>query len=87
MDTGKCYYDSEGNECSIWQIVQREPRWAAQRIQEGEKAEQRIRELTTLVESAYREGFYDGCSDEWHPQTPDYDWEHSKAKRELEPPR
>lgn len=45
MDTGKVYFDSEGNECSIWQMVKREPAWAAVRIQEGEKA---IDEITTL---------------------------------------
>ncbi len=45
MDTGKVYFDSEGNECSIWQMVKREPTWAAVRIQEGEKA---IDEITTL---------------------------------------
>jgi hypothetical protein len=38
MDTGKAYHDSDGNECSIWQMVRREPEWAANRIQEGEKA-------------------------------------------------
>jgi hypothetical protein len=45
MDTSKVYFDSEGNECSIWQMVKREPTWAAVRIQEGEKA---IDEITTL---------------------------------------
>lgn len=45
MDTGKVYFDSEGNERSIWQMVKREPTWAAVRIQEGEKA---IDEITTL---------------------------------------
>lgn len=38
MDTAKIYHDSGGNKCSIWQIVRREPDWAANRIQEGEKA-------------------------------------------------
>ncbi len=45
MDTSKVYFDSEGNECSIWRMVKREPTWAAVRIQEGEKA---IDEITTL---------------------------------------
>lgn len=38
MDTAKIYHDSDGNKCSIWQIVRREPDWAANRIQEGEKS-------------------------------------------------
>ena len=38
MNTSKIYHDSEGNECTIFQAVRREPEWAAVRIQEGEKA-------------------------------------------------
>lgn len=38
MNTAKVYLDSDGNECSIVQMVEREPTWAASRIQEGEKA-------------------------------------------------
>ncbi len=38
MNTAKIYHDSDGNECSILQMVRREPDWAANRIQEGEKA-------------------------------------------------
>jgi len=45
MDTSKRYMDIHGNECSIWQMVRREPEWAAVRIQEGEKA---IEELAKL---------------------------------------
>jgi hypothetical protein len=43
LDTGKTYMDSEGNECSIWQMVRREPEWAANRIQEGEKAIEQVK--------------------------------------------
>lgn len=42
MDTGKIYYDSEGNERSIMQMVKGEPYWAANRVQEGEKAFSRL---------------------------------------------
>lgn len=49
MDTGKSYHDSEGNECSVWQMVKREPDWAANRIQEGEKAIGRVRELEAAM--------------------------------------
>lgn len=48
MDTAKIYYDIEGNEYSIMQMVKREPFWAANRIQEGEKA---IAELKALSKS------------------------------------
>ena len=36
MDTGKAYCDSDGNDCSIWQMIQREPEWAASMVQSGE---------------------------------------------------
>lgn len=45
MDTGKVYIDSDGDECSIWQIVRREPVWAANRIQDGEKAVAKVEQL------------------------------------------
>ncbi len=32
------YIDSDGNNCNIQQMIQREPEWAASRIKEGEKA-------------------------------------------------
>ena len=38
VDTGKIYKDSEGNECSIMQMIRREPFWAANRVQGGEDA-------------------------------------------------
>jgi hypothetical protein len=49
MNTGKTYYDSDGNECSIWQMVHREPEWAATRIQVGEKALDQVRDLTKKI--------------------------------------
>jgi len=45
MNTAKVYKDMEGNECTIWQMVKKEPEWAANRIQAGEDA---IAELATL---------------------------------------
>ena len=48
MNTAKIYHDSDGKECSIWQMVRHEPEWAANRIQEGEKA---IVELDALRKS------------------------------------
>ena len=49
MDTSKKYFDMNGDECSIWQMVRREPYWAAVRIQEGEKA------MRALIERRERE--------------------------------
>lgn len=46
MDLTKVYYDSEGLSGNILQIVRREPEWAAERIQAGEKAIAELRELT-----------------------------------------
>jgi len=37
MDLEKVYQDSEGRLCNILQMVQREPEWAANIIQEYEK--------------------------------------------------
>ena len=48
---------------------------------------ERIAEMEALVESAYREGFIDGYDDDARPQDADSGWEHSEARRELEPPR
>ena len=44
----------------------------------------RIRELEEMVESAYREGFWDGYDDEARPQDADSGWEHSDVRKQLE---
>ena len=49
MNTAKKYHDSDGNECSIFQVVRLEPDWAASRIQEGEKAIEREKELLAKI--------------------------------------
>ena len=49
MNTAKKYHDSDGNECSIWQVVKREPEWASVRIQEGEKAIEELRILKDKI--------------------------------------
>jgi hypothetical protein len=38
MNAEKVYKDSEGNDCTILQMVKREPEWAANRMQAGEDA-------------------------------------------------
>uniref|UniRef100_A0A6M3KEX5 Uncharacterized protein n=1 Tax=viral metagenome TaxID=1070528 RepID=A0A6M3KEX5_9ZZZZ len=48
MDFEKRYYDLEGNQRNILEMVARDPGWAANRIQEGEKA---IAELERLKAS------------------------------------
>ena len=50
MNTGKMYHDSDGNECSIFQAVRREPEWAASRIQVGEEA---IADLKKIAEAIH----------------------------------
>jgi len=45
MDTGRIYHDSEGNERTIHQMIKLEPYWAANRLQEGERAIERLKEL------------------------------------------
>ena len=45
MDTARIYHDVEGNERTIHQMVKEEPIWAANRVQEGEKAIKRVEEL------------------------------------------
>lgn len=45
MDLEKEYYDSHGNRCNILQMVKREPEWAANRIQEGERFYHELQEL------------------------------------------
>ena len=45
MDLTKKYYDSDGVELSILGVVVREPEWAANRIQDGEKYHAELRKL------------------------------------------
>ena len=44
MNTAKKYHDSEGNVCSIWEAVRREPDWAANIIQGYEKTTEALQE-------------------------------------------
>lgn len=37
MNTAKIYYDSDGNEKTIYQMIKDEPEWTASRFQEMEK--------------------------------------------------
>ena len=44
-----CKYKSDGNECTIHQMVKREPAWAARRIQEGELAIDKVQRLQNFA--------------------------------------
>ena len=46
MDLEKRYYDEIGNACDILYMVKNDPEWAANRIQEGEKAARILAELS-----------------------------------------
>jgi hypothetical protein len=45
MDLNKTYHDSNGDECNILQMLNREPEWAANILQMGEKAIEVVQEL------------------------------------------
>ena len=53
MNTGKIYYDMEGNPRTIWQMVKESPEWAANRIQEGEKAIEEVERLKAELDELY----------------------------------
>lgn len=55
MSTAKVYYDIDGNDCTLNQMVVREPGWAAVRIQEGEKAIQKVVEQAQRIEELEKE--------------------------------
>ena len=45
MNTAKIYKNVDGEDRSIFQMVREEPAWAANRIQEGEKALEELAKL------------------------------------------
>ena len=63
--TGNVYQDGEGNECSLFHLVNHSPEWACSRIREGEKAAAKVEKLEAeLAEleqqlAALRELLYD----------------------------
>ena len=70
MDLKKVYHDSDGNECNIFQMVRREPEWAANILQQGEIA---IAELRALKEHASQQP--DSADAKC-----DHDWKHYPIK-------
>ena len=51
MTISKTYWDIDGNEQSLYQMLKREPDWAVSRIQEGEKAISKLATCTELLEN------------------------------------
>ena len=51
MDFDKVYHDVDGDECTIIQMVLREPEWAANRIQEGEKAQAKVEKFGMWIKT------------------------------------
>ena len=49
MNTAKVYQDMDGNDCTIHQMVERDPHWAASRIQVGEDAIEKIAALESQL--------------------------------------
>ena len=47
MDLDKVYHDSENRPCNIYQMVTREPEWAANMIQEGERRLEQVKWIST----------------------------------------
>ena len=75
MDTSKIYHDSEDNECTIWQMIKREPEWAANVIQGYEdkvkKLEsqiQAIQKVKGAVDRFYKD--YNDMKDCGRPECP-----------------
>jgi len=64
MNTAKIYHDSDGNECTIFQAVRREPSWAATRIQIGEQAIKENKQLKEKIKALEKEldGWRNDCT-------------------------
>lgn len=68
MNTSKVYQDSEGNDCTIWRMIEREPHWAANRVQEGEKAITTVNKLKQVLKNLVEVCPTSlGCDDFHHP--------------------
>ena len=52
--TAKVYYDTEGNEVTLRQLIKLEPEWAHSRIKLCEAMEKRLAELEKQVEDSER---------------------------------
>jgi len=68
MDAEKVYQDSEGNNCSINEMIKREPYWAVNRLREGEAAIERVKVLEDS-DKIFRQ-VIEKLTDENHGMTP-----------------
>lgn len=59
MNTAKVYFDTDGNELTIHQMVRRDPHWAASRVQVGEDALELLKEIKRWdIETYFKHGEY-----------------------------
>ena len=72
--------------CKLYNLLRRQVGRRKRCMERRDLLLARIAELEALVERAYREGFSDGHDDDTG-QRGDFCWEHSEAKKALEPPR
>lgn len=63
MDLEKRYFDLEGNRRSILEMVRIEPVWAANRIQEGEKAAKQLAVVMRILKERKRRFYQVTCAD------------------------
>jgi hypothetical protein len=77
MNLEKKYYDENGNKINILQLIKKSPKWAANRIQEGEKAFKHITTLSHCLAEACKDiidltkNYEMMIEPDWHKQ----DWE------------
>ena len=84
MNTAKVYTDSNGEDCTINQMAKREPGWAANRIQEGEKYKKAFEELTEKFTSIYHKDAHNMEVVDWNMQDITDDFEPSTIKMIIE---
>ena len=53
MNLNKKYHDTNGNECNILQLIEKEPEWAAHRIQAGEKYRKMLDKLIDTIDCVF----------------------------------
>jgi hypothetical protein len=67
MDLEKRYQDENGNQRNILEMVRRFPEWAANRIQDGERSDDRIAELEEqLYEMTFERDSESRLAKEYH---------------------
>lgn len=62
MTTDKGYFDADGSECSLLELVHREPEWACNRIRQGEKFDKLARQARAILTRLEWSGTYSSCT-------------------------